>query len=577
MQRESDYDVIVIGSGLGGLTAAACLAALGRRTLVLEQHYVAGGNAHVFRRQKKFEFDVGVHYIGDCGPDGMIPAIFRAIGAEGRVEFVEMDEDGFDTLQFPGLEFRVPKGWDNYRDRLVATFPDDETAIHRYIDVLRKVVKEREKVKLPIAPEDLPRLMQEAPNFLTWSLRPLSALFDECGLGTKARAVLSGECGDYALPPSQAPIALHAVLMDSYLKGAYYPRGGGQVIPATLVEVIQANGGEVRTRNRVERILVEDGRVRGVRLATGVELRAPVVISNGDIKRTMLDMVGREHLKPETLARIQQFRMSLPLFVVYLGLDTDLRETMPRTNYCIFSSFDMEAPYVDAQEGRIPEDMSVFISAGSVKDPDSENIAPKGYSSVELMSVVPADYRLWSIEEGPVAGERYHRNASYRSFKHAIAERMIDIAEKTLPGLREHIVWREVATPITHERYTHSTGGTSYGIDLGVDQFGPLRPEPATEIEGLYLAGASTVFAHGIAGVMRGGVGTAGAIAGYDLFKLVTSGARIGNPAELPRRPDGWDAWEASRRDGPATRGVSPGQLARGLPAGAGVAASSRP
>lgn len=548
---ESQWDAIVIGSGLGGLTAAACLSALGRRVLVLEQHYVAGGNAHVFRRQKKFEFDVGVHYVGDCGPGGLIPSILRSLGAGGRVEFVEMDEDGFDTLRFPGLEFRVPKGWDNYRDRLIATFPDDETGIHRYIEVLRGVSEESARVRLPVAPEDLPRLMKEAPNFLRWVMRPLAELFDECNLGTKIRGVLAGESGDCASPPSIMPISLQAGLMAGYLKGAFYPRGGGQVIPATLVEVIEANGGKLLTRICVDRILLEEGHVSGVRLDTGEELRAPVVVSNADVKRTMLDMVGREHLKPETVARIEGFRMAPPLFVVYLGLDIDLRERMPRTNYWIFSSFDPEAPYEGIDEGHVPDDLSVFISVGSVKDPESEHIAPKGYSSVELMSIVPADYRLWSVEEGPVAGEKYHRNASYRSFKDGIAERLIDVAASVIPDIREHIVWREVATPITHERYTHSTGGTSYGIELAVDQFGPNRVSPATEIPGLYLAGASTVFGHGIAGVMRGGVGTASAVAGSELLRDVAAGNPIGKPAELPVRPEAWDAWDASRRDRP--------------------------
>ena len=248
MSARSDWDAIVIGSGLGGLTAAAYLAAKGLRTLVLEKHYVAGGNSHVFRRKQKFEFDVGVHYIGDCGPDGLIPTVLRGVGLDGKIEFLEMDPDGFDTLMFPGLTFRVPKGWDRYRQRLVETFPDDETGLHRYLDTLQGVLADFAKVKLPVEPADVPRLLQEAPQFMRWGMHPLAELFDDCALGGKARAVLAAESGAYATPPSRAPVLLHAALMDHYLKGAFYPRGGGQVIPAHLVDVVRSHGGEVRTR-----------------------------------------------------------------------------------------------------------------------------------------------------------------------------------------------------------------------------------------------------------------------------------------------------------------------------------------
>lgn len=131
------WDAIVVGSGMGGLTTAAYLATNGLRTLVLEKHYVAGGNSHVFRRKQKFEFDVGVHYLGDCGPDGLIPTVLRGVGLEGKIEFLEMDPDGFDTLMFPGLTFKVPKGWDRYRARLVAALPDDETGLHSALTCCR--------------------------------------------------------------------------------------------------------------------------------------------------------------------------------------------------------------------------------------------------------------------------------------------------------------------------------------------------------------------------------------------------------------------------------------------------------
>jgi phytoene dehydrogenase-like protein len=319
------------------------------------------------------------------------------------------------------------------------------------------------------------------------------------------------------------------------------------VLPAHLVDVVRAHGGEVRTRAPVERILLAEGRATGVRLAGGEELRAPVVISNADLKRTYLEMVGEEHFSPATVARVKQFRMALPLFCVYLGLDIDLRDQMPNTNYWYFGTFDIEGLYQACYEGKLPTELFMYITAASVKDPQTEAIAPKGYSSLEIMTLVPAEYGLWDIEDGPAAGEKYHRKPGYQSAKQQLTEVMIEGAERVLPGIREHIVWQEAATPVTQEHFTFSTGGTSYGIELAVDQFGPARPSPKTEIEGLFLAGASTVFAHGIAGTMRGGVGTASAVLGRDLWGEVTAGKVFGEPDRLSGGGPGWDPWEASR------------------------------
>jgi all-trans-retinol 13,14-reductase len=546
------WDVIVIGSGLGGLTCAAYLSALGKRVLVLEHHYVAGGNSHVFRRhaqkgELEFEFDVGVHYIGDCGPQGQIPTVLRGVGIEGKIEFLEMDPDGFDTLVFPDFTFRVPKGWDKYRERLIEAFPDDETGLHLVIDVLENVAKEAGRVSLPVKPEDLPRMMEMAPNFMRWGLRPLAELFDEAGLGMKARAVLTAESGDYASPPSRVPVILHSGLMDHYLRdGAYYPKGGGQVFAGHLVDVVRANGGEVRTRARVQRIMIEDGRAAGVELADGTQIRSQVTVSNADLKRTFLDLVGEQYVSPQTTERIRNFRMSTPIFCVYLGLDCDLSEQMPITNFWCIDTYDIEGIYTQCTAGVVPRELPIFITVASIKDPNTGAIAPRGYSNVQVMTMVPPDPELWHTEEGPAAGEKYQRNPEYRTMKEALTDVLIKGAERVLPGIADHIVWKEAATPITQERYTLSTDGTSYGIELSTDQFGPLRPGWKTDVPGLFLVGASTMTGHGIVGTMRGGVYAAGAVLGRDLMSEIRDGAVFGVPGKLTAGGPGWDPWKAS-------------------------------
>ncbi|MFI5783029.1 phytoene desaturase family protein [Nocardia sp. NPDC051570] len=130
-RTSNDFDAIVDGSGMGSMVAAVYLAAGGKRTLVLESYDVIGGSTRVFRRAGKWEFDVGVHYLGDCGPAGQIPRILRGVGLDKRIEFLPLDRDGFDTIVFPDPTLKIPVGWDNYQANLIEAFPEEERRIRR--------------------------------------------------------------------------------------------------------------------------------------------------------------------------------------------------------------------------------------------------------------------------------------------------------------------------------------------------------------------------------------------------------------------------------------------------------------
>ncbi len=543
------WDAIIIGSGLGGLVCGAYLAAAGKRTLVLEAHYVAGGNSQVFRRDvrgRQYEFDVGVHYIGECGPDGMITGILGGVGLAERIVFRPLDPDGFSTLVFPDFRFRVPTGWDRYQARLIETFPDEREAIGNVIRTMRQVAGDLRRMNA--GEFGLAQLGQEAPVFAQWGLRPIPDLFRHFGLSERASAVLLGEQGDYAVRPSKTPVAMQAGLTDHYMRGAFYPEGGGQVIAGRLVEAIRAYGGEVRTRAPVARVRVENGRAVGVVLEkTGEEIDAPVVISNADLKRTVLQLVGPEHFAPATVERVRAFRMSIPLFGLYLGLDIDLAaQGIPNTNYFMYSTYDLEGLYAQIEAGEMPKDDFAFLTFATLKDPTTAQLAPRGHTNLQVMTVVPREYSTWGVETGPAEGGRYHRDPDYRHRKAEVAERLVHAAERVLPGIREHIDWQEAATPVTQERFTRSTGGTSYGIEMATDQIGPFRMGPRTDIEGLYLCGASTPSGHGIGGAMRSGVAAAGAVLDLDLMKLIRTGEVLGDRALLPALRADWDAWRES-------------------------------
>ena len=516
LERDT-FDAVVVGAGMGGLTAAALLARHGAAVLVVDPHYVAGGNGTVFRR-RGYEFDVGLHYIGDCGSNGLIPRILRAAGVT-NVRFREMDPDGFDTFRFPDLEFRVPRGLDVFRQRLVDRFPTEARGIDRYLRLLRETWALTQIAGPVAALTTLP----QARLALRWATATLSEFLDTCTHDERLRAILAGQNLTYGQPPSRVALPAHAIVAMHYFAGAYYPEGGGQVMADRLAAEIEARGGKILLLTRARRILIEHGRAAGIEIEgkhVGRRIvRAPVVISNADLKRTLFDLVGVEHLRAPTCARVAGYEMSPALGVVYLGVRRDLRaEGIANSNYTVFSTYDLERQYAAARAGRFDPEPACYISLTSVKDPENPRIAPPGIANIQLMAVVPSAPEAWGTTAADVTDGRYRRSEGYQWAKRQLTDRLLDQAERVLPGLRRDIVYQEVATPMTHTRFTGSSGGTSYGLALTPAQFLHRRPGPTTEIRGLYLCGASLRTGHGIAGAMMSGLFAAAQVVGLRLL-----------------------------------------------------------
>jgi phytoene dehydrogenase-like protein len=472
--------------------------------------------------------------------------MLHGLGLAERLVFRPLDPDGYSTLYFPGLSFRVPASWERYRARLLETFPQEREPLGAVVDTLRQVARDGRRFQR--GEIELAEMPEHAPLFLKWGLRPVTELFAEHGLSQAASAVLLGEQGDYAVRPSKTPTALAAGLTDHYMRGAFYPEGGGQAMAGRLVEAIRAWGGEVRTRAPVSHVRIEGGRAVGVTLGrTGAEIDADAVVSNADLKRTVLELVGEEHFAKETVERVRGFRMSLPLFCVYAGLDVDLAaEHLANTNHWLWGTTDIEGIYERVENGELPNENLAYLTITSLRDPESPQVAPKGHTNLQVMTLVPHDYDVWHVERGPAEGGRYHRDPEYRRRKSELMDSLLETAETVVPGLRKHVVWKEAATPVTQERFTHSTGGTSYGIEYATDQMGPARIGYATDVPGLFLCGASTPAGHGIANVMFSGLRAAEAASGESLRQAVLAGEVLGDRSLLPELRDGWDAWRES-------------------------------
>jgi all-trans-retinol 13,14-reductase len=283
------YDAIVIGSGLGGLVSALLLAERDRKVLLLERHYVLGGFTHVFKR-KGWEWDVGVHYVGEVHrTHSVMRRLFDHVTG-GELQWAQMGEV-YDRIVFGETEYPFRAGIDNLKEDLKSWFPtrDDARAIDAYVDEVFAAVKASrtffvEKVLGSVASFAAGGLMRR--KFLSWSRRTTWDVLRSLTSNEKLIGVLTGQYGDYGLPPKQSSFAMHASLVKHYFAGGCYPVGGSARIADTIVPRIEAAGGTCLVNAEVDHLLVRGGAVIGVKMADGRELLADLVVSNAGVVNT---------------------------------------------------------------------------------------------------------------------------------------------------------------------------------------------------------------------------------------------------------------------------------------------------
>jgi len=499
------WDAIVIGSGMGGLAAAAALSRTGHKVLLLEQYQTLGGLTHSFSRNG-FSWDVGLHYLSGVAPDEPERQILDWL-CDTPIELSPMGAI-YDVLHIGDAEpLLLSRPHEAQVLDLKERFPDEGKAIDAWFDAVHKG---REAAMAVLQSRGMP---QPIGAFIEWWKR--GELQRWCGRTTaevaaeitdnpELTAVFFAQWGDHGGRPSKASFAVHALVAYSYLeRGGWYPVGGSSVIAEHILPVIRQAGGEARAGLRVETLLVDDDRVVGVRTGAGEEIRADVVISNIGARETVDQLLPEGLGEDDWIAEIRSFRPSICHFSMYLGFEGDIDAAgATKANHWIYPDGEMDAVWEDAPSGRPP---GMFVSFASLKDPKHDPGPDQKHSGEMLI------WTDWSAVERWANTPLGERGEDYADFKKAVEDRIFEQFEAYFPDLAKLVVFRELATPLSTVAITGHRNGAFYGLDVTPDRMLSDALRVKTPINGLYLSGQDAA-SPGIPGAMWGGVLCAGRI-----------------------------------------------------------------
>ena len=521
----SDIDVIVIGSGIGGLTCAGLLSKIGKRVLVLEQHYIAGGCTHNFE-DKGYEFDTGVHYIGNIEKRSKILDIIT-------YKPIEWDRMGtkdngyiYDEINIEGKMYYLKAGENEFINELCKDFPEERGNIERYIDEVKRISNKNMFFNLKIVQNPYVRKIvsyiydDKLYNDINITAQDAVQMFTK---NKDLQAVLLGQFGDYGKLPSKESFFVHASIVNHYLGGGWYPRGGSGEFAKKIIPTINSTGGQVLVRKAVKEILIENGKCKGVIMENGDNIYAKHVVSACGVANTWLKLVPTEYVPKTIRKNILELGHSCSFVYLFVGLEGEPDELELRSsNIWHWPNKDYDKMINDFAKDPKDAPIPLFIGFPCAKDSTWKTRYPGKSNAVILTMVNYEMFEKWKDERSG------HRSEEYQELKKMFADRILEEGlYKYYPKTKGKVVYTDIGSPLTFNHYIGSQRGEAYGLENDPIRFQEndwLRPK--THIKNLYQTGQD-ITTLGVTGAMMSGVLTASSLTGYGTLSDILSGRNL--------------------------------------------------
>jgi len=512
------YDTIIIGSGMGSLTTGAILAKEGQKVLILERHYTAGGFTHIFKR-KGYEWDVGIHYIGEVQrPNSLTKKLFDYVSNK-QLKWADMGSV-YDRIVVGEKSYDYVKGVQAFKDQMGVYFPNEKKAIDDFVNLVFKANKTSrkffaEKALSPFWSRLIGWSMQR--KFFKYSDRTTYEVLRTITDNEELIKVLTGQYGDYGMPPKKGSFIMHAAVVRHYFEGGSFPIGGSSQIVKTAGDVIADAGGTILISAAVDKVIIKNNKAIGVRMTDGKELFGNSVVSGAGVMTTYSNLIPKEIIAQHNLAeKLIPVKPSASHACLYIGLNGSPEELkLPKTNHWVYPK---DVDHDTAVANYLKDDQAPFpiayMSFPSAKDPDWSNRYP-GKSTIDIIIVEPFEkYKQWD-------GSRWmKRGEDYEAFKEKLAQRILKELYKILPHLEGKVDYYELSSPLTTKHFVNYDKGEIYGIDHSPKRFRQKFLRPRTPIKNFYLTGQDIVTA-GVAGAMFAGAITASAMTKTNIVKKV--------------------------------------------------------